>query len=66
MIKEWRWHIILVAILVAELGLLMLSPAAPAEARPMVARRHTGFDCLLPIEDRWISCSRFPHLEAKA
>jgi hypothetical protein len=63
MIKTWKWHVILLAILVVEMVPWLQSPAVPAEVRHP---RHTGFDCVLPINDRWISCARFPHLEARA
>jgi hypothetical protein len=58
------------------LGLVLALAAGTSGTAAVVARspvatltlpaktRHTGFDCVLPIEDRWISCSRFPHLEA--
>ena len=39
--------------------------AAPPTA-VTIKTRHTGFDCVLAIGDRWISCSRFKHLEARA
>jgi hypothetical protein len=57
---NWLHAGLVLAALVGTSG-VALSPTAPA-----AATRHTGFDCVLAIGDRWISCSRFKHLEARA
>ena len=53
-------HVVFALALLAELlaGIATGAPRPPA--------RHTGFDCVIPYGDRWIPCSTFKHLEAKA
>ena len=55
-------HLGLVVALAA--GAVGVSPAPEATVELPAKTRNTGFDCVMAIQDRWISCSRFPHLEA--
>jgi hypothetical protein len=52
--------------IVFALALLVGASGALATVAPRPPARHTGFDCVIPYGDRWIPCSTFKHLEAKA